>query len=59
MYCRLCGKKVKEYCHNYLCLECCSEQTAKEIAYYTDLHNEKDEENTEPELCAIRKIGEK
>jgi len=36
MYCRKCGKKVDEYCHNYLCLSCCAERVRLESEMYND-----------------------
>lgn len=35
-YCIDCGKHVKEYCHNYLCLECCSRQQRLMDEIYKD-----------------------
>jgi len=33
-YCVDCGELVKEYCHNYLCLSCCSKRVEFEREIY-------------------------
>jgi hypothetical protein len=35
-YCTSCGKRVKEYCHDYLCLKCCSKLRQLENEMYKD-----------------------